>query len=773
MATFTKKHSKKASFRVKISVGCMVMLLIITIFPLGAYGSNAGVPVTSETTEIPETQEKTAEIQDDQNISQEAVAEGVDGVNYLPVVDPESAPVLDQSEPEYQPVSHTQDTFFYRNTLKGIYSSAELYFYVQDYWDTKYVYACIQYDVSQLIESSSSSVTFSINNVPIQSYKLEYKDGNSQILYVKIPLDQVNTGFNSFAISAYARLYNEQGCVDDYSAANWLSISDVSYVRCGYESKDPEHRISYYPYPFMSTYNTSGEGLAIAVSDEMAPGEVAAAMNIMADLSSHTLEKNDIQICRLSDLRNFNPSRTILIADYSSLPSEYKNKLTKAPDTSGDSIVTFVDDLNGNPLLIITSLDDASLSEGAFMLMDQSRRIQEMGSVADVEKGSAQLAADAVKQSEMAALSYTLEDITGNGMLYVGPFHQEKNIYLPVSKGFKLAEGGKIALKFRYSENLDFNRSLITIYWGEIPVASKRLSKENASGDELTFEMPGDVIGTSASNLKVTFDLEIPDMICSPRQSDMPWAYISKDSTIFLPHAADITLSFGSKVSPFNRNGMFNDVMLVLSDSPNTNELNLLGQAIAMYGNEAKPYGSIIVRRAADFSEEDGDYNIITAGTLQSNAFISRINDSLAFKFSPDGTSFESNEQLILSRDYAGKIGIIQLLKSPYSLNRGLLVLTGSSEETLINLQNCLRDSSKRDELTKDCAIIDPDKTVTALQFIRTEEAKGGPTLAEKMIRNKKSLVFTAVATAAMFLMLIAVIIVLLRIRMYRKKNDE
>ncbi|MDW2799755.1 cellulose biosynthesis cyclic di-GMP-binding regulatory protein BcsB [Clostridium boliviensis] len=770
MATLTKKHNKKISLSVKISVGCMVMLLIITIFPLGAYGSNTVAPVTGESTEIPDTQETTAENQADQNISQEAAAEGVD---FLPVVDPESASVPDQSEPEYQPVSHTQDTFFYRKTLKGIYSSTELYFYAQDYWDTKYVYACIQYDVSQLIESSSSSVTFSINDVPIQSYKLEYKDGNSQILYVKIPLEQVHAGFNTFAISAYARLYDEQGCVDDYSDANWLSISDASYVRCGYESKDPEHRISYYPYPFMSTYNTTGKGLVIAVSDDMAPGEVAAAMNIMADLSSDTKEKNDIQVCRLSDLRNFNPSRTILIADYNSLPSEYKNKITNAPDTSGNTIVTFSDDMNGNPLLIITSLEDVSLSEGAFMLMDQSRRIQEVGSVAEVEKGSAQLAADAVKQSDMAALSYTLEDISGNGMLYVGPFHQEKNIYLPVSKGFKLAEGGKIVLKFRYSENLDFNRSLITIYWGEVPVASKRLNKENASGDELTFEMPSDVIGTSATNLKVSFDLEIPDLICSPRQSDMPWAYISKDSTIFLPNTTDITLSFDSKVSPFNRNGAFNDVMLVLSDTPNTNELNLLGQAIAMYGNEAKPYGSIIVRRASDFNEEDADYNIIAAGTLQSNAFISRINDSLAFKFSPDGTSFESNEQLILSRDYAGKIGIIQLLKSPYSLNRGLLVLTGNSENILTNLQNCLRDSSKREELTKDCAIIDPDKTVTTLQFIRTEETKGGPTLAEKMIRNKKSLIFTAVATTAMFLMLIAVIIILLRIRMYRKKNEE
>ena len=767
MATLAEKHNKKASLGLKISVGCMVMMLMIAISPLGAYGSNISVPETTE------TQETVAESQADENMSQEAAAPGVEGVNYLPVVDPESAPPPNQSEPVYPTVSHTDDTFFYRKTLKGIYSSSDLYFYVQDYWDTKYAYARIQYDVSQLIESSSSSVTFSINNIPIQSYKLEYKEGSSQILYVKIPMEQVRTGFNSFSISAYARLYDEQGCVDDYSDANWLSISDVSYVRCGYESKDPDHKIAYYPYPFMSTYNTTGKGLTIAVSDESAPGEVAAAMNIMGDLSSHIKEKNDIQICRLSDLKDINPDRTILISDYNNLPSEYKDRITESPDTSGNSTVNFVDDSNGNPLLIITSLDDSSLSEAAFMLMDQSRRRQESGGYALVEKGSAQLAVNAAKQSDMAALNYTLEDITGNGLMYVGPFHEEKNIYLPVSMGFKLAEGGKIALKFRYSENLDFNRSLITVFWGDIPVASKKLSRDKALGDELTFEMPDDVIGTSASNLKVSFDLEIPDLICSPRQSDMPWAYVSKESTIFLPSATDVTLSFNSKVSPFNRNGTFNDILLVLSDSPTTSELNLLGQVIAMYGNEAKPYGTITVIRAAEFNPEEGDYNIITAGTLKGNGFISRINDSLAFKFSQDGDSFVGNEQLILSREYAGKIGIMQLLKSPYSLNRGMLVLTGSSEQTLQNLQKCLRDLSKREELKKDCVIIDPDMSVTSLQFIRAEEAKEGPTLAEKMIRNKKSLVFTAISTAAMFLMLIAVVIMLLRIRMYKKRNEE
>lgn len=749
MTTWADKHKKKQSGAGRVLAACL-LFIVITATPLTVYGSNSGAPAL--------------------DLSQESQG---DQIRYLPAADPKTPQVPDQNEPVYEPVSHTQDTFFYKKTLKGIYSTADLYFYVEDYWDTKYVYAKIQYDVSQLIESTTSSVTFSINDVPLQSYRLEYKEGNSQILYVRIPLEQIHTGYNSFSVSAYARLFDEQGCVDDYSDANWLSIADVSYIRCGYESRDPQHRISYYPYPFMAADQPTGKGLVIAVSDAAASGEVSAAMSLMADLSKRTGKRNEIEICRISDLNNYQPRATILICDYASLPDGYKEKLTKAPDLSGEAIVNFIDDSSSNPLLVITSNDDTSLMEAADMLMDEKRRKQEMGNLAEVEKGSGELAVNAAKQSDMAAFNYTLEDIMGSGLSYVGPFHQEKFIYLPVSRDFVLAQGGKMVLKFRYSENLDFKRSLITVFWGDIPCASKRLSLENASGDELAFEMPGDVIGTSASSIKISFDLEIPDLICTPRQSDMPWAYISRESALYLPPSGDITLSFDSRLSPFTRNGAFNDVMLILSDAPDSGELNLLGQAVAMYGAEIKPYGTILVKRAGEFNEEDGDYNIITAGTRNGNAFISRIGDKLAFKFTQDGTSFESNEQLVLSRGYAGKIGIMQLLKSPYSLNRALLVLTGSNEESLKNLQEYLRDSSKREKLTKDCVIIDPDLKGTSLKFIKTGEVKEGPTLAKKLVRNRKSLVFTAVATSAMFFMLLAVIIILLRIRAYRKKNEE
>ncbi len=42
-----------------------------------------------------------------------------------------------------------------------------------------------------------------------------------------------------------------------------------------------------------------------------------------------------------------------------------------------------------------------------------------------MEKGSGEQAVNAAKQSDLTAWNYTLEDIMGSGLSFVGPFHQE------------------------------------------------------------------------------------------------------------------------------------------------------------------------------------------------------------------------------------------------------------------------------------------------------------------------------------------------------------
>ncbi|KAF5054898.1 Bacterial cellulose synthase subunit [anaerobic digester metagenome] len=407
------------------------------------------------------------------------------------------------------------------------------------------------------------------------------------------------------------------------------------------------------------------------------------------------------------------------------------------------------------------------------MLMDEDRVTQETGSKAAVRLGSSEIVVNSKALSQMVAGNYKLNDIIGKGLTFVGPFHQEQNVYLPFSEDYFLSDAGKITLDFRYSENLDFERSVITVFWGDVPIASKRLEKDKAMGDELTFAMPSDVVGTTAGSIKIAFDLEIKDLICTPRQDQMPWAYVSSESTLYLPAAMKNVLTFDLKPSPFRTDGKFNDLMVVIPDNPSSEDLNIYAQIMGMYGDGVDPYGTFYVKHSSEFDKNDTDYNIITAGTYPDNELIQSINDQLHFAYDDSGTKYLSNEQLILSDDYATKIAILQLMESPFKENRGILAVTGANDSALGNVTRLLRNSQKRLSLTKDCVIVDSDLKIKAYQFINKADNKDEPSMMGRLSEHKQTLLFTIVSTSGMAMILIATIIVLMRIRSYNKKDED
>jgi len=662
-------------------------------------------------------------------------------------------------------------------TLHGIYSSAELYFTLPLYWDTKYAVVQIEYRVSQLIKDLPCSVTFSINKQPFYSCKISYENNELKTLYVLIPKallnDDTENRTNHLEISGYARLYDQAGCIDDNGDANWITISEASGVQVGYETKAHNNRIDYYPYPFMSSEDNTGIYTAIEVANASQNEEVATAMFIMSNLSKQTGEDNKLTVGTWDDLKIGTYKNRIFIGLSKDTPTElqkyidqYKNQL------KGQALILFAKDDKNQPLLIIVSDDAECLIEAAHLLADSDRVSQEKGSVTFVKKGSADIKANAMKLSDMKANKYTLKEITGGGFDFVGPFHQVKTLFLPISGDYTLSADGKISINFRYSKNLDFKRSMLTVYWGDIPIGSKKLTQEKADNDELTFFMPADVVGTYASNIKFAFDLEIPDIFCTTRQDEMPWAYITKDSSIYLPSENNVKLKFENKPAPFQKAGSLNDVLLILSDNPTSSELTLIGRTLSVYGKSADAYGKLKVCKASEFSEKDANYNIITSGTPSTNFLIPKINDKLYFKYNGEGTEFLTNEKLILSTEYAGSIGTLQLIQSPYAENRAILVLTGPSEDTLKMINKLVSNEKMVWNLIKDCVLIDSDGKTKSYQFQNSLITEKKPTLVESVSENKNSLLFALAGTSVMLVLFLAMILIIIRLRLRKKPRE-
>ena len=701
--------------------------------------------------------------------------DSVDMIGQIMNSDPADADSPITEKPEYKETTYTKEFTYSSNLVfSGNFDTESYYFKVQDYWDTGYAYAQVEFTLSQLIQGDDipASLTFSVNHVPIYTCKVDYENGKNQTIYVEIPIEMLNEGFNSFDITGYVRIYNEDGCIDNMTGANWINIKDSSSIVVGYDSVDSENLISFYPYPFMSSMDEVGENAVIAVSDKKEDAELAAALLLRADLSTETDKEDQILFTTYENLPKEKESRIVFVSTLGNLPTEYVNLLPDdLEDLSEQAVILNVHDASERPVLLIVSENGDALMEAAMMLVDEARVSQEITNITYVKNGASEIIKNASEPSDLASSNYSIEGIIGSGITYVGPFHQNYDISLPYSIGYSLAESAKIVLNYRYSENLDFDRSLITVYWGDVPVASKKLSLENASGDELAFTLPKDVIGTSASKISIAFDLELKDLYCTQRMDEMPWAYVTGDSSFYLPVGVEAALSFDIIPYPFEISSVFNKVLVVVPDELTQTELDTLGQVIALYGTSITPYGNLKVKHASEFNENDSDYNIIIIGNYQDNPVLASINDRLSFRYEEGGTKFASNSQLLLSDDYSQRIVILQLISSPYSKNRALLAITAVDDEGLLNLSEFLHQEENVWKLTEDTVIIDQDGEMKTYQFMEQYVEKERLNLKQFIEENKDSLIFTIVSTSAMFLMLLVVILFLSRIYKIKRKK--
>lgn len=707
---------------------------------------------------VPETE---TEIQD---ATSQELLDAVMGMN------PEDAAMPLTEMPQYAPTPYVKEFTYNEDVVfSGIFDTNNLYFKVQNYWNEQYAYARVQFTLSQMIGDGPASLTFSVNNEPIYSCKVDYQNGREQIAYVPIPVEMLRKGFNNFGVSGYVRIYDEEGCIDDLSGANWVRLEQSSFVAVGYDVIDAQNQIAWYPYPYLSTTDELGSQTVVATSDAIDEAELSAALLLRADLSAETDTQDSITLSTFSKAENYN--KKVLVSLLKNLPSEYKKMLpSDAGDLKERAVVTAFGEDDDRTLLIVSE-DGDCLTEAAMMLADETRVNQEMRSTAYIKKDASKLMKEALSYSDENA-AYTLTSLAGGGLSYVGPFHQKQTIYLPFSGGYVLAGTGKIDLAFRYSENLDFSRSLITVYWGETPVASKKLTKENAGDDTLSFSLPADVIGQTAGSIQVVFDLELPELFCSPRMDEMPWAYVAETSTFYLPVGKTGELSFDNQPVPFELSNRFNEVTVVIPDSISDVELNTLGQVATLYGVNISPYGSIDVVRARNFDGKTMDRNLIVLGSYKDNALLQELNSQLSFRYEEDGSRFASNRTQLLSDEFAGKCGIMQLIHSPYGEGRALLAVCATDENSMVQMGEYLQKDSNTWKLKDDVVLFEPNGEIRTYKFLKESEVQT-PDLKQFVKNNRDTVLFTVVAVSSMMILLLAVVLILIRIYLARRKEEK
>ncbi|MBW6409447.1 cellulose biosynthesis cyclic di-GMP-binding regulatory protein BcsB [Clostridium weizhouense] len=588
-------------------------------------------------------------------------------------------------------------------SFKGVFSSHSWYFKINEWWNVNSVYTEIKFSLNQLLDKETY-LLISVNNKPFYSQKIYY-DNKSEVQNIKvnIPKDMIVYGSNELKVETYSRI-SDLPCVDDVNTANWIVLKGDSNIDVNFNNILADNNISNFPYPYLKENNEDSSSTCIVIPNDYTDGELSAAL-LLNSYFGKIYDNGDFRgkIYKYDDFIDQGVYSGIYIGNYENLPSEISFLSDNKENCTIKTINSPYINKENMKMLLIVSNDDNNLIKAIKTLMNKELVYQLESDIFIVDK-SLEEENKILDESE----KITFKDMGFNELNLKGEFRRSATLNYSLPKNRKLSSGDKIKIFMRYSQNLDFDRALVTIYINETPIGSKKLEKEKCNNDELELVIPEDIKESNYMKFKITFDLEILNSYCEKRQGEMPWALVSNESYLYTGLNNVTNYYFSNYGSPFIKDRMYNDTLVILPDDLTSEDLTEIGKVFGYLGKDLHyNNGNLKAIRNSNLKGEEKENNIIIYGTPEKNTIIKNLNNYLWFKFNDTYSKFISNEKLFLTDPFSSKISVFQLDVSPYNSQKAMLIITSPNEKILRDSLEYLSSSSKIYELNGDSVVID------------------------------------------------------------------
>lgn len=652
-------------------------------------------------------------------------------------------------------------------TINGVIGSTERFFNVSQNWDVKDLKLNLVYTKSELLDVNYSTITVFINGEPVSSKKLDGDRKYQDKWQVNIPKELVKSGYNSISIKAYKTI-SDKICRDDSNTANWLVIHKQSDIELNYSLKSNSNEIKDYNNIFTNIGNEEYVDTTFVLPDKYNSNELSSIMNLSLNMGQKLKADNfKLDVKLKSNLKESN-NNIIYVGGTNDTSTDFLNLLSNEEKNQAKNkavIKQVISPFNKEKRMILIISDNSKALKNATKLICNNDLLNELNSssfIIDETKDVSDIKKDTKNK-------LTLNDLGYNDFLLKGPFSQETNFDVSIPKNKISTAGSILNLKFRYAKNLDFERSLVTVYVNDKPILSKKLSLEKADNDNLDVNLPTDVLGKNYYKIKVVFNLELKDLMCVTRDTDNPWAYILDSSFIKFDFKDNNSLNFKSYPYPFIDNQQANDINVVVSKDLNSSDLSNIANIIGNMGRDAVyNTGNLNVLTDSEFLNTNKKGNLIVIGTPDDNSILKDINKDLYIKFDENFSRFENNDKIkFLDDKYSKQLSTIQLINSPYSKSNSAIIVSSLDKNSLSSSVRYLSDNNLTRDLKGDAAVVNRDGGIQDINFkennTRDEESEDN---SAKFKLEKSSLTFVLIAG---FLFLTVIISAILLILKYRK----
>lgn len=583
----------------------------------------------------------------------------------------------------------SQQNFSSDHYIESLFSKTVESFKIED-WDVSDAELELKLSTTQIVDPALSTISISLNEVHIYAEKIPITDGTPRILTLKLPTQYLKKGNNTITIESYIRTTDGLPCVDDVSSGNWMNIFSDSNVSLRYKPTIKVSSIADFFNAFASRTAMDYEQSCVAFKEGASSNDLTASLEALSYISSNaTYDAENIDYIPIKELDDLKHKQYIVyVGNFSDLPSTYKDLLSDIDKRQAQraSLIKLVTTSLGQNVLLITG-------DNSTALLKASRLLGNKQLISQLTDSSKYISAN----EDVLTKDITLNQyhtLTDAGTTVTGSFRQSADFYIDMPNNRQIAAGSEIYLSFRYSDNLNFKKALVTVYINDTPIGSKALASSLANSDELTLEIPINLKITGSFNVRVAFDLELEDTWCTLSIKEMPWGYISPKSQLKL-NTFDIPyILFDNYPAPFVKDNHFANVLVLVPDTMTANDYTAIGGIFRTMGRFlSNNSGNLEVKRVSEDYDVTGK-NIIALGTFNNNAYIASLNDQLFFKFSTDGNSILSNEKLLIDSSYGKKLGTCQLLKTKETENNplsyGILVVSGCTDSGLLDAASYL-----------------------------------------------------------------------------------
>lgn len=592
------------------------------------------------------------------------------------------------------------------HSLTGINNTFYEYFSTGN-WKIDGLQLKLVLSTTQLLSRYDAEFTVSVNNEPVYSEALKATESGRYTIDIDCPASCViPDSTNSVSFNVYLRTSSEDACGDDQSGSNWINFYKESSMNITYSSLNKCDTVSSV-YDQISSIdaleNNESAILVNGTSDEILS---SAARSTGALCQNAVIDGTNLKML-FYDKKLLAKYKSVLVFSvFSELPSELRaefseSDISKAEEGAIAKVINYED----CHILLITGSKDESIRSAGFMLSNSTYMKQLTGTSAKIKSTS-------IYTTELPEFNEYIY-LSDNGTYVKGYYHNSTDFYIDWSSNRQLAESSELSMTIRYSDNIDYDRSLVTVYINSTPIGSKRLTEDEADNCAVNFDIPADVAIDGKFTVSVAFDLEpAEEDWCHTDSENAPWAFIAPDSMLKLTTKDRTDLSYKSYPAPFIRDGIYNNLMIVLPEAPGEADIKALGMISGTLGKFINGNNGTLNVTTRSNTDAMTNYNVIFIGNGQKNQFLAEYSNLLSIGYNPLNSTFVSNKTCTLSPEYGSLIGVCQLLKSPFSAEdqqHAVMVVTGADNNALLRAAEFVGNYDKLYLLTGDTFIADDD----------------------------------------------------------------